>query len=215
MARSAYDALQKSWASSSISSKDPRALALCNEILMSIQTKAEVQRKISVYRQMRELASESQKIQFHYESLNMTPKFEPTLASVDQIMPGILEAGEYHNHTASQWEDTRDMLISALTPVLEQYEQDFSTILADSDHGFWSEMDKHFALGSAPPLPPEPDLDQIIVIDLSDQMLYAYEGKYLVKSTHITSGQDKYPTRPGQYEVLEKLNGKWMNSPFP
>ena len=43
-----------------------------------------------------------------------------------------------------------------------------------------------------------------IIVDLSKQMAYAYEGKRLVYQGWISSGQKKYPTPTGKYRVLEK-----------
>jgi lipoprotein-anchoring transpeptidase ErfK/SrfK len=44
-----------------------------------------------------------------------------------------------------------------------------------------------------------------IDIDLSDQMLYAYDGIDLVASFLVSTGLDLYPTETGQYHIYVKM----------
>jgi len=47
--------------------------------------------------------------------------------------------------------------------------------------------------------------DRWIDVDLSDQMLYAYDGTDLVASFLVSTGLDLYPTEPGQYHIYVKM----------
>jgi lipoprotein-anchoring transpeptidase ErfK/SrfK len=44
-----------------------------------------------------------------------------------------------------------------------------------------------------------------INIDLSEQMLYAYDGTDLVASFLVSTGLDRYPTETGQYHIFSKM----------
>lgn len=52
-----------------------------------------------------------------------------------------------------------------------------------------------------------------IVVDLTKQEAYAYEGKTLIYKGWISSGQKKYPTPTGKYQVLAKeemhISNEW------
>jgi LysM repeat protein len=51
------------------------------------------------------------------------------------------------------------------------------------------------------------------LVDLSDQMLYAYEGDTLVRSTLISSGRWPYPTVTGTYYIYLRYTSQRMRGP--
>lgn len=51
------------------------------------------------------------------------------------------------------------------------------------------------------------------LVDLSEQMLYAYEGDTLVRSTLISSGRWPYPTVTGTYYIYIKYTAQRMRGP--
>ena len=51
------------------------------------------------------------------------------------------------------------------------------------------------------------------LVDLSEQMLYAYEGDTLVRSTLISSGRWPYPTVTGTYYIYLKYTAQRMRGP--
>ncbi len=76
------------------------------------------------------------------------------------------------------------------------------------------------ALPSSTPQPYEPQKpadvakgERWIDIDLSQQVLYAYEGKNLVNSYVISSGTWQYPTVTGQYHIYVKYRYADMSGP--
>jgi lipoprotein-anchoring transpeptidase ErfK/SrfK len=50
-----------------------------------------------------------------------------------------------------------------------------------------------------------------IDIDLSEQMLYAYDGTDLVDSFLVSTGVDQYPTETGQYHIYVKYRSSLMH----
>lgn len=73
---------------------------------------------------------------------------------------------------------------------------------------------KYVPEGIVVPKAPESDTNQAIVIDLSDQRLYAYEGGELIYTTPITSGMRWYSTVQGDFSVTHKQKNRVLNSPF-
>lgn len=188
--------LKASWDQSSDSLPPTQAVVLCQKIRDSMYTRSQSQQKSAAFRQSQDLMDEANKIKFAYTSVGMTSLKTDTLSMIHEMQQVNGNTSGYISHDSQYWSETTSNLVDLMTPVFEQYQQDFSDILAQEDSPFWGELEKHYELGSAPPLSQEPTLDQLIVIDLSDQMLYAYEGKYLIMSTAITTGQVDYPTRP-------------------
>jgi hypothetical protein len=58
--------------------------------------------------------------------------------------------------------------------------------------------------------PPAPLVAKSLAIDLSDQMMYAYENGVLVKSSPITSGKDSTPTVTGTFQIYQKLADTYL-----
>lgn len=54
-----------------------------------------------------------------------------------------------------------------------------------------------------------------ILIDRSDQKLYAYEGDSLFMETAISTGLDLTPTPRGTFTVLRKTPSRYMQGPLP
>ena len=60
---------------------------------------------------------------------------------------------------------------------------------------------------------PLPLDEKWIEVDLSDQMLYAYDGVDLLFSTQISSGRAGTPTRLGKFRIIRKLDSQLMAGP--
>ena len=60
------------------------------------------------------------------------------------------------------------------------------------------------------PLPLE---EKWIEVDLTTQMLYAYEGRELVFSTEISSGRSATQTTQGKFRIQRKLESQTMAGP--
>lgn len=58
-----------------------------------------------------------------------------------------------------------------------------------------------------------------VVVDLTHQLAYAYQGREMIGATSISSGVDKHPSPIGIFEVLEKKpmhrSIKYDNAPMP
>jgi len=54
-----------------------------------------------------------------------------------------------------------------------------------------------------------------IVVDRSEQMLYAYDGEELALKTPISTGHDLTPTPRGSFTVFKKTPSRYMQGPLP
>lgn len=54
-----------------------------------------------------------------------------------------------------------------------------------------------------------------IIIKLSEQKLYAYEGDNIFMETYISSGLDDLPTPRGTFRIFEKTPSRYMQGPLP
>jgi lipoprotein-anchoring transpeptidase ErfK/SrfK len=54
-----------------------------------------------------------------------------------------------------------------------------------------------------------------IVISLSRQTLYAYDGNQLYLQTYVTTGNPALPTPTGSYSIMTKQSPFWFISPWP
>jgi hypothetical protein len=59
------------------------------------------------------------------------------------------------------------------------------------------------------------DENKRIIVDLSDQALYAYEGKKLFMMADVSTGLDGIPTPEGAYEIFRKTPSRYMQGPIP
>ena len=57
--------------------------------------------------------------------------------------------------------------------------------------------------------------NKYIIVDKSDQMLYAYENKKLFMSQSISSGLPKTPTPTGTFSIYKKTPTRYMQGPLP
>jgi hypothetical protein len=56
------------------------------------------------------------------------------------------------------------------------------------------------------------DLGQTIIVDLSELRLQFYEGLHLRRTYPVAAGQPAYPTPPGEWTVIDKVeNPTWVN----
>jgi hypothetical protein len=60
-----------------------------------------------------------------------------------------------------------------------------------------------------------PDSGKRIIVSLSQQTLYAYDGDRLELRTYVTTGNPSLPTPAGHYSVLQKLSPFEFVSPWP
>jgi hypothetical protein len=66
-----------------------------------------------------------------------------------------------------------------------------------------------------PPPPPPPKPKHKIVVSLSSQHLWAYDGDNLLLDTVVTTGRPALPTPPGDYHIFYKASPYEMISPWP
>ncbi|MGH2523412.1 MAG: L,D-transpeptidase, partial [Anaerolineales bacterium] len=63
------------------------------------------------------------------------------------------------------------------------------------------------------PGPPGSNGGRWFLVDLSEQMLYAYEGEALVRSTLVSTGRAQFPTVVGTYHIYLKFESTRMRGP--
>lgn len=61
----------------------------------------------------------------------------------------------------------------------------------------------------------EPVPSKRIIVDRSDQKLYAYDGEQLFMEEHISTGLDLTPTPRGTFTVFRKTPSRYMQGPLP
>ncbi|MDB5257660.1 MAG: ErfK/YbiS/YcfS/YnhG family protein [Chitinophagaceae bacterium] len=54
-----------------------------------------------------------------------------------------------------------------------------------------------------------------IVVDLSDQMIYAYDGDTEFLATKVSTGEDTTPTPTGTFTIFRKTPTRYMQGPLP
>ncbi len=54
-----------------------------------------------------------------------------------------------------------------------------------------------------------------IIVDLSDQMLYAYDGEKFFMKEKMSSGIDGTPTPKGSFKIFKKTPSRYMQGPLP
>lgn len=59
------------------------------------------------------------------------------------------------------------------------------------------------------------DKNKRIIVDLSDQALYAYDGDKLFMMSDVSTGLDGIPTPLGAYEIFRKTPSRYMQGPIP
>lgn len=59
------------------------------------------------------------------------------------------------------------------------------------------------------------ETDKHIVVDISDQLLYAYEGDTLVMVEEVSTGIPSSPTPIGNFTVFKKTPTRYMQGPLP
>ncbi len=60
-----------------------------------------------------------------------------------------------------------------------------------------------------------PPTDKRIVVNLTDEMLYAYEGDTLFMQESISTGIGSNPTVPGTFTIYRKTPSRYMQGPLP
>jgi lipoprotein-anchoring transpeptidase ErfK/SrfK len=71
----------------------------------------------------------------------------------------------------------------------------------------------HLGVRQVEPAVTEQSFGKLIVVRLSQNMLYLYDGFHLVKSYQVATGQPSiYPTPEGHFEIINKrVNPTWVN----
>ncbi len=57
--------------------------------------------------------------------------------------------------------------------------------------------------------------DKKIIVNLTEQKMYAYEGENLFMETFISSGLEDLPTPRGTFRIFEKTPSRYMQGPLP
>jgi len=60
-----------------------------------------------------------------------------------------------------------------------------------------------------------PTPDKLIIVDRSDQKLYAYEGDVLFTEETISTGLNYTPTPRGTFRIFKKIPSRYMQGPLP
>lgn len=60
-----------------------------------------------------------------------------------------------------------------------------------------------------------PATNKRIIVDLSDHMIYAYEGGALFMSTKVATGEELSPTPTGTFTIFKKTPSRYMQGPIP
>ncbi len=82
-------------------------------------------------------------------------------------------------------------------------------VAADVTRQFENEGDRVLADGE------EVSSDKRIVVDLSEQKLYAYDGTVLFMDELVSTGLDLTPTPRGSFTVFRKMPSRYMQGPLP
>lgn len=61
----------------------------------------------------------------------------------------------------------------------------------------------------------DPKTNKRIVVDLSDHMIYAYDGSTLFLTTKVSTGIEFTPTPTGTFTVYKKMPSRYMQGPLP
>jgi lipoprotein-anchoring transpeptidase ErfK/SrfK len=61
----------------------------------------------------------------------------------------------------------------------------------------------------------KPATNKRIVIDLSEHMIYAYDGITLFMSTKVATGEELSPTPTGTFTIFKKTPSRYMQGPLP
>lgn len=81
-------------------------------------------------------------------------------------------------------------------------------VASDQVHAFYDPGTTLLMPGAAP-------TTKRIVVDRSEQMLYAYDGEDLAFKTVISTGHDLTPTPRGSFKVFKKTPSRYMQGPLP
>ncbi len=57
--------------------------------------------------------------------------------------------------------------------------------------------------------------ERMIIVDLSDQTLVAYDGSEVFMEVHVSTGLDGTPTEPGTFRIFRKTPSRSMQGPIP
>lgn len=82
-------------------------------------------------------------------------------------------------------------------------------VAAEYVHLFQNEGDKYYLPGA------NPTNNQRIIVDLSDQRLYAYDGDVLFMEEPISTGLAVTPTPRGKFTIFKKTPSRHMQGPIP
>lgn len=191
----------------------PEATEICRHILRSLEDRVHRQQKYALQNSIQKWLLDSQEVRMFYDMTWVEAEITPYLEKIE-IIQDIYEKNIYSTKLdVGDWKGLHLQMESLNDSI--QYSHDAFLRTQTPSRDFWEEFERYKKWLITPPPSTHPELKQLVVVDLSDQMTYAYEWPYLIQSNLVTTGQDKYPTYPGEYSVLEKLQWKWMNSPFP
>lgn len=151
----------------------PESLDLCLEILDGIEARIERKKIYTLVYALREMFTRAQEIQHFYD-------FTETQTDIAIHMDELMMIRDiYEQYVFTKQLSVQDWIGMHLRTQahLEVIETEHDLFLREHTppRRFWEELEKYKQSGVRPPASPHPELDQLIVIDLSDQMTYAYE----------------------------------------
>lgn len=77
------------------------------------------------------------------------------------------------------------------------------------------EFVRYFETAGPKELSGTPHTTKRIIIDRSEQKLYAYDGEQIVMEELVSSGLDDTPTPRGEFRVFRKTPARYMQGPLP
>ena len=104
----------------------------------------------------------------------------------------------YPERVEGDWYVESGYVRSFEDPGTQEYELPVQDLLAQAKQGFGLDSE-----------------EKRIVVDRSDQKLYAYEGKELFLEASVSTGLDLTPTPRGTFRVFKKTPSRYMQGPLP
>ncbi len=82
-------------------------------------------------------------------------------------------------------------------------------VASDAVHSFAREAPQDLTAKNKKPT------NKHIIVDLSEQTLYAFDGEQLYMEAHVSTGLDDMPTPIGTFRIFRKMPSRYMQGPIP
>ena len=156
----------------------------------------------------------------------------PATMTRDNLFDTLDEIADYDTRRQRELPPTLDYILAhreAIHPILdpdietalEVYTQDiYARFLSVQSYEDQERSAQHAAVmkllpaNLVVPTPKTSKTYQSVVVDLSDQRIYAFEEGILIGTSSITSGRSGFGTVVGDFEVRAKQRNRTLDSPF-